>query len=150
MKKTIIYIVLVLILASAIPASAYGHKTVGERIGIFFDGEHTFEAGAPFHIMHGWSLDPKNETPIGIHDFELEVDGVLYKPDYLLVTVNHGDDSNSMNRLWVFNFPEGMTDTHTFNGYWYAPCQEVNPIDECPKRNARVLTRMTTVVITFE
>lgn len=28
-----------------------------------------------------------------------------------------------MNRLWVFNFPEGMTGTHTFTGHWYISCR---------------------------
>ena len=150
MKRRLLFMVLVLLLASVMPASADGRELTGERIYIFNDNEITFSAGTPFHIRHGFILSPDVSVPIGVYSFKLKVDGVRYPSTFLLVTVETGDGPASQTRLWAFNFPAGMSGDHTFNGFWYSPCQEVLPLEDCSTPNAPVLTRSTTVLVHFE
>jgi len=109
-------------------AASQTHERVGQRIGLLGAPPATFPANEPFHIAHGWvPIVPKDGPPIavGLYDFDLEVDGVFRPHDF--VDRFDFDESNPEPEfvwLWVHNFPEGMTGTHTFTGHWFSPCQE--------------------------
>jgi len=151
-KPLFLTLILVLVLlASAAPAIAAPREPVGERISLFFGGEREFPAGAPFYIKHGWSQSSEDDA-IGVFDFELEVDGVLRKENFKLFSAESGDP-DTLNRIWVFNFPEGMTGMHTFTGHWYAPCQyavdQLGFLGPCATPNAKVENKTKTLVVTF-
>ena len=108
-------------------ASADAKERIGTRINLFGGGFQVFPADQPFHFTHGFGLghdDPGTAQAFGRYDFTLAVDGVegresfverfqLQVPDVGLVKA----------RQWVYNFPEGMTGTHTFTGHWIGPCE---------------------------
>lgn len=153
MKKNIFILMLIAILVMAVPAAAKGNEPVGERISVFPPGTPSeFPAGAPFHISHGWWLDP-GEGPQGRFDFELEVDGVLRDEDFVSWTVDHSRDPQFLGVGWVHNFPDGMTGTHTFIGHWFAPCQwavdNLGFPGPCSKRNAKVEALSNSLMVTF-
>jgi len=97
-------------------------EPIGERINVYLGTPTEFPAGDPFHISHGWFLIP-GEGPLGRFDFQLEVDGVPRDEDFVWRTVLHSQDPRYLRWEWVYNFPEGMTGTHTFTGRWFVPCR---------------------------
>lgn len=141
MKKKVVYLfILIVLLLTAFPASAKTKEPVGDKISLFTGGSQTFGAGAPFHIAHGFVFSPPDDRPGPNFEFTLEVDGDLIDEDYR--TRSH------LTWLWVFNFPDGMTGTHTFVARWYMPCYATGS-DSCPDKNAPVLFYETTTNITF-
>lgn len=154
MKKQPLFVtalLIVMLLCSAIPASASGdNEPVGVRLGLW---NSTLEvtAGTPFNIRHGW-VQTSDDGAIGIFDFTLEVDGVLRSEDFKLFSEEIGDP-DILTRLWVYNFPDGMTGTHTFTGHWYAPCQyAITALDyqgSCATPNEKVETNSRTLVVNF-
>jgi hypothetical protein len=154
MKKYLLLIAVLLImalLAMATPALADRDAPVGERIGLFFGDEREFPAETPFNIRHGW-IQPSTDDAIGIFDFELSIDGVLQKESFKMFSATSGDP-DLLNRYWVYNFPYGMTGTHTFTGRWFAPCQYAVDFleypDSCATPNEKVETNTRTLIVTF-
>lgn len=153
MKKqlfvTALLILTLLNLATPSSASA-SSEPVGERITLW-NSPFATTAGTPFNIRHGW-LQTSDDGAIGIFDFTLEVDGVLHREDFKLFSEEIGDP-DILTRLWVYNFPNGMTGTHTFTGHWYAPCQyavvSLGFTGSCATPNEKVETSIRTVVVTF-
>jgi hypothetical protein len=147
------------VLALALPAPAAAdspnkREDVGERINVLAGTPTEYPAGAPFHIGHGWPIggteadpgEPLQPKQAGIYDFRLEIDGVLHQADYV-IRVAFFDDPAPLKdaafrlfRIWVHEFPDGMTGTHTFTGHWYSPCwQAVERFGypgPCPNPNA--------------
>lgn len=122
MKKRLLTLALVcLALTLAGTASAAKPEPVGDRLSIFDSGSQEWPAGTPFHIMHGWQIDPSDGYPISRFWFEMEIDGDAAEPDYIERVYVRGEDEPLRQRS-VFNFPEGMTGYHEFNGHWFAPC----------------------------
>ena len=154
MKKQPVLISICLIVAllvTTIPSVASAHTgLVGERIFVY-DGSIEFPAGTPFHIFHGW-VQTSDDEAIGIFGFELEIDGVLQGEDFKMFSADSGNP-DTLWRLWAYNFPDGMTGTHTFTGHWYAPCQyAVDWLDypgPCATPNAKVENKTRTLVVTF-
>ncbi len=152
--KKLIHLVIVLLmssqLATAAPAAAGQWQPVGERIRVW-DGSIVFPAGAPFHIMHGW-VQTSEDGAIGIFDFTLEVDGVLRQEDFKMFSADSGYP-DTLWRLWVHDFPVGMTGMHTFTGHWFAPCQyavdNLGYPGTCSTPNARVETATRTLTVTL-
>jgi len=73
----------------------------------------TLTAGEAFHVAHGFTGEPWADLVNPLHRFELSIDG----------TQVHGAidlDHATLEKWYVFNFPQGMTGTHTFRGCWYA------------------------------
>jgi hypothetical protein len=103
-----------------------------------FAGPTQYPAGEPFYIQHGQGLWPPDDAPIasGHAGFALEVDGVYVEPDW---DERYATGANvyGFPIVWqvsAFNFPDGMTGTHTFTGHWYVAClttegQCENPMD---------------------
>ena len=123
MKKLgVVYVLtLVLIAVVAMPAAAKSKEPVGDRINVVNGTPTTFAAGAPFHVIHAWQV-ATNTDGFGKFDFTLEVDGTLRKHDFVIREVTSGNP-DLLARFWVFNFPSGLSGTHTFVGRFLGPCQ---------------------------
>lgn len=139
-KKTIYLLLIAVLLLTVVPASAKSKEPVGEKINLFFGGAQTFDAGEPFYIAHGFAFDPPGDKPGPNYSFTLEIDDVLQTEDYR--TRDH------LTWLWTFNYPDGMSGSHTFVATWYAPCSATDT-PSCPDKHAPVITHETTTVITF-
>ena len=154
MKKFSLFITvlsIVVLLTLAIPYSALADQEPdGESISLFFPPSE-FTAGAPFNIQHGWTLTSNGEA-LGIFAFKLEVDGVLLREDFKMLSAESGDP-DTLRKKWVYNFPDGMTGTHTFTGHWYAPCWYAIDFLEypgpCETPNAKFETNSLTATINF-
>jgi hypothetical protein len=154
MKKQLVFVSVLLIIAIlilAFPSVAFAYdELVGERI-LVYNGSTVFPAETPFHIFHGW-VQTSEDGAIGIFDFELEIDGVLQRTDMKMFSVDAGNP-DVLWRLWAFNFPDGMTGTHTFTGHWYAPCQYavdwLGYLDPCGTPNEKVETSTLTRIVDF-
>jgi hypothetical protein len=153
MKKNIFVLMLIATLVMAAPAAAKMKEPVGARIDVLFGTPTTFSAGEPFHISHGFWHDPR-EVSAGRFDFELEVDGVFRDEDFVERRSDPSMDPDLILwRLWVHNFPQGMTGTHTFTGHWYAPCRYA--VDyygypgPCPTPNAKVEILTASLAVMF-
>jgi hypothetical protein len=75
--------------------------------------EVTLVANEPFHVDQGW-IAPRDALVNPTLRFELSVDGVQ----------RHGAidlDLALGSKIYVFNFPRGMSGTHSFTGCWYLP-----------------------------
>jgi hypothetical protein len=152
-KQSLLVTVLVLValLATVTPVAADARGPVGEKISLYYGGSLEFPAGAPFYIQHGW-VQPSTDDAIGVFDFKLDVDGVFVQEDFKKFSAESGDP-DLLVRFWVYNFPAGMTGTHTFTGHWLAPCQyavdELGYPGPCATPNAKVETGARTVTVTF-
>jgi len=133
MKKTVLlFIVLVSLLAA--PALASEHEPTGDPIILRCPdpempectGVQEYPANTAFYISHGWTyMSPR--WVVGQGRFELEVDGVNVQPTFVEFTRIPGEPQYFLNRIYFFNFPDGLTGTHTFEGHWIMPCVFVDP-----------------------
>ena len=154
MKKQSLFITLfvfVALLATVTPVAADARAPVGDRINLYGGGSMEFPAGAAFNIQHGW-VQSSADDAIGVFDFKLEVDGIPEKEDFKMFSAESGDP-DWLSRIWVYNFPNGMTGIHTFTGHWFAPCQfavdSLGYPGPCATPNAKVETNSQTLVVTF-
>jgi hypothetical protein len=153
-RKTLLVTILLMLalLVIAFPATANNPKTVGEQINLFY-GPDEFPAGAPFHIQHGWfGMRPWDDpTPVGIYGFELEIDGIYRKPDYIWTGYNAEYDL--IPRVSVYNFPDGMNGIHTFTGYWIATCKDAVEAGiipgPCRTPNEKTIVRTESLTVSF-
>jgi hypothetical protein len=151
-KRKILLLVVIVLLVLAVPVSAKPKAPVGERIDIYNVPPPTFPAGEPFHLQHGWRISMPDNAPLTLWTFELEVDGVLIKEDYVMRVVEDQQPLTMLIRS-VYNFPGGMTGPHTFTGYWYGRCQDA--VDAglypgpCEHRNQVVAWGIHTYTIDF-
>jgi len=152
MKKILFSILLVVsLLAVATPAAATTKVRVGTRLNLLANSPTTFTAGAPFHFAHGWLL-PSDDDAIGIYEVQLEVDNVLQTRDFVERSAQSGNP-DQLTRTWVFNFPNGMTGTHTFTGRWLGPCQPLVDLGAfagpCSTPNEKVEAFSRSLTVTF-
>ena len=160
MKKLVIgALTVVSVLLLATPAAAKTAEPVGDRINILLGTPTTYPAGAPFHIIHavfsGFVLPP---FATGKDMFALEVDGVPRAPDLIIRDAipprETGLPYPGLRTGFLFNFPDGMTGTHTFTGHWYEACATAVALDgypdPCmtPSEQVEVLTRSLAVTFT--
>ena len=81
-----------------------------------FDPPKTYPANTAFHIWHGFIFE-SGDGGRGRFEFQLEVDGVPATADFVdLEILDPG-----LSKVWVFNFPDGLSGTHTFTGHWISP-----------------------------
>jgi hypothetical protein len=155
MKRKSIFVTIFLVLALlaiAIPTTADSEKTVGDRIHIWY-GPDEFPAGTPFHIKHGWWITPSYNppAPVGIYGFELEIDGIYQRADYIVS--KYFLEYEQINRQWVYNFPDGMTGTHTFTGYSIISCQDAVDSEiipgPCRTPNEKIILPWGELTVTF-
>ena len=117
-------------------------QKVGDRLFIYDSGSQTFPADTPFHIVHGWRMDPAEEEP-ELFKFQLEVDGVYREEDF----IETKPVETGVARRFVFNFPEGMKGINVFTGHWLAPCRII--YERCTDPNQIVESRTSLVEVTF-
>jgi hypothetical protein len=112
----------------AVSAGSAPHEPTGTRIMLTptHTTTQTFPAGQPFYLLHGWAPAPHEASPpaaVGQYTFMLSIDGAPVDPSYVERSTTVDDVTGpSLARFFVFNFPAGMSGTHTFVGTWYAPC----------------------------
>ena len=148
MKKTVvIFLLLAILVLTATVASAKQIRT-GDRVPCWYD-EYEYPAGVPFHIAHGWGWGSPTDTGglgrsggVGLAYFYVEVDGIPVSLSF--VDTIAGPDQNLMAKFYVFNFPEGMTGTHTFTCHWIDTTG-----DSCKNKNELVETHQQTMIVTF-
>ncbi len=153
MKKHSLFVTLFLIVAFlslAMPvATAAAGVRVGDRILIRFD--RTFPAGQPFHIAHGW-WNPTNIPGVGLFKFSLDVDGSPVSEDFIERSAISGDPDELL-WVWVYNFPTGMTGSHSFTGHWTGPCQGLVDMGVfeglCEKTNEIIESSTRTIIVDF-
>jgi hypothetical protein len=114
-RRIVALMAALLLIVVAVPALAA--VTTGDRINLFF-GDTSFPEGEPFYISHGFAR--VTDTSISPWDFVLEVDGVEVADRGVTVTFR---EDGSLQAARVYNFPDGMKGTHTFDGYWYQTCR---------------------------
>jgi hypothetical protein len=107
---------IVLLLTSAGGAVAVSKVRVGDRISLFTPPT-TYPAATAFHIWHGFVFEDSDRSR-GRYEFVLDVDGVERAADFFEVTTV---DRRLISKVWVFNFPNGLTGVHTFEGRWITP-----------------------------
>jgi len=141
----------ILILAPS-SSAANPDKSVGTPLNLF-RGVQTFGSGLPFNISHGWLTLPRATEALGKWRFSLTVDGVEVKPDFIETT--RSDDpllGTLLFRAYVFNFRDGMTGTHVFEGTFLGPCQGL--VDSgfatgpCADANAEIPTSASPFITT--
>jgi hypothetical protein len=115
-RLTVASLTIVLLLTSAGGAGATSKVRVGDRISLFTPPT-TYPAATAFHIWHGFVFE-ESDRPLGRYAFVLDVDGVERAADFFEVTLV---DRRMISKVWVFNFPNGLTGVHTFDGHWITP-----------------------------
>ena len=153
MKVRLSVLILVAVLVLAVPtAVAKQRQLVGEPINLLTGEPDTFPEGEPFHIAHGWELDPTLGHAVGLFGFQLEVEGVPREEDFVLTEFNRGEEE-PLCRRWVHNFPDGMTGEITFTGRWFAPCKAAVYYGylpgPCPRPNEVVEAFWNSLTVTF-
>jgi hypothetical protein len=157
-RRAITFLAIVLLLGCALAfvsgAEATTNKLVGSRISLFGGASQTFPAGQPFHINHGWQLAPGQDSTLGGFGFSLAVDGVVVKPDFIDTSTQDIEGYNVIvARGWFYNFPSGMTGSHTFTGIWSGPCEGMVAVGfatgPCADANAIITSAPLTITITF-
>jgi len=170
MRTRLFAAVSVLALVLSAPAAADSpntRPTVGERINVLAGTPTEYPAGAPFHIGHGWPIggteadpgEPLQPKQAGIYAFTLEIDGVPRQATYILRVAFFDDPAPlpeaafRLFRIWVYEFPQGMTGTHTFTGHWYSPCSQAvarfGYAGPCPNPNAPVDPEPRSLTVKF-
>ncbi|MEX1209196.1 MAG: hypothetical protein WEE36_11460 [Acidimicrobiia bacterium] len=155
MRGRVLFLALVLG-ASLVPATALADKpgipdlSDPERISLFGPSEIEYPESTPFHLWHGWGISPaqsKDLGPAGLFSFYLDLDGVpLGSGDPIFSTMKF-EGETLISRLWLYEFPDGMTGTHTFTGHWLGPC--VATSGPCDHKNEVVEVLSLSVTVTF-
>ena len=145
MKKLLLILSIMVILFAATPAKAGSKEAVGPGLGWYVT---EFPENTPFHMRHGWLFGtPPLEDPIGNHKYVMELDGVIISPDFQLA---YDQVSGQLIRVYVFNFPDGMTGTHEFVHHYYGPCYQYLPDCKFPYKSVEVSTIYQTIEFTPE
>jgi len=116
-RLAIAAVTMALLLASVSGTAASSRERVGDRISLF-DAPTSYPANTAFHIWHGFIFQRDLDRGYGRYQFQLEVDGVATVADFTDVDVL---EPGAVSRVWVFNFPDGLSGTHTFTGHWVTP-----------------------------
>ena len=126
MKKLLVPFLILVMIVITTPAAALPQEPVGDRLSLFAGPVQTFPANTPFHIRHGASFHaPGDSNTRGLYEFQLEVDGVPQQADFTLIQTFPIGGGSAQARFWVYNFPNGMTGTHTFTGHLLGPCAQL-------------------------
>lgn len=146
-KKVILVVIVLLVLFSL--ASSIPREPIGSRIALYSAEVLKFPAGEPFHIRHGW-YNPSDITGSGLFRFALEDNGEFVE-DFFVLRSSVSGDPEYLNWIWVYNYPDGLSGTHTFTGHWYGSCQGLVEMEvfsgPCEKPNQIIETVRTRTVI---
>jgi hypothetical protein len=114
-----------LLFVVASPAGAAIDR-VGDPLNLvptcFFGAETpSADADAPFHVGHGFGLDPGDNKKIGHWTFDLWVDGVK-QYSKLDVSAIGQPEGSFLERRYISNFSNGLpAGVHSFVGIWTSP-----------------------------
>jgi hypothetical protein len=132
-------------LTAAPSVAAPRDQVVGERLDLRA-GDQSFPASTPFHIDHGFVFAIGDKT-IGLSSLVLDMDGTDLTADF--IQWSPVGDGFSVNELWYYNFPAGLTGTHEFTRHYFTACNN----DDIPCDGNRINTPMETfassAVVTF-
>jgi len=120
MKRVLAVTCTIVVLLVGVPSALAARDRTGQRIRLDA-GPSTYPAGEAFYIQHGWVLEP-SESPLGVFDFTLEIDGQYVAEDFVDHIVDNSHTPPWINFQWVHNFPDGMVGAHSFSGHWFMPC----------------------------
>lgn len=134
MKKRLLIGISILCITLISAVSASAPAPVGDRI--LLNGSITeFPVGTPFHIAGEWAFIPSIDAQQrGLFDYSLDVDGVLREPTFIDRKFVNNDPvyGDLLVSSWIYNFPDGLTGTHTFTQQHYGPCQRLVDIGWYP------------------
>jgi hypothetical protein len=105
-------------LTAAPSIAAPRDQPVGDRLDLRL-GDQSYPASTPFYIAHGFLFATIDNT-IGKSDFVLDMDGSPLTADFIRWSYIGGDFT--VDKLWYFNFPSGLTGTHEFTRHYFSPC----------------------------
>ena len=156
-KRTIVLLVAALLSLTLVAAMNPGERA-GDYLRIPFGApaELTYPANEPFHTM-GWlkSVPAKYTDPIlmGLFSVRLEVDGEEVPVDYIEKYPFKYEGELYFDKIYVFNFPEGMEGEHTFKLYYTEICEYwywFGFVESCEKPLRRVEVLLKEAVVNFE
>ena len=150
-KKSLLPIIVLLMLPLVTPVLAREKEPTGSRIDISWSGTQDYPTNTPFYIAHGWTEVRPHAVP-GQVGFELELDDVAVKPTYVEQTTVVDEAGPMFDMTWIFNFPDGLTGQHTFEGHWYGPCIVAlywGYVDECANPMANYDFHYSEVIVNF-
>jgi hypothetical protein len=95
-----------------------------QRVGLFECAfvpagcsEITLAADEPFHVAHGWTSAISQQDLVDpALRVELSVDGTQ---KHGAIDFRFDPATGIWSKTYVFNFPQGMSGTHSFTGCWY-------------------------------
>ena len=121
------------------PVMAAPNQAVGDRIDLR-DGNQTYPASTPFHIDHGFVFEVGDNT-IGLSDFVLDMDGTALTADFIQWSPVR--DGLTVQELWFYNFPAGLTGRHEFTRHYFQACDN----DAVPCDGNRINTPVETLTL---
>jgi hypothetical protein len=134
---------------TAAPSMAAPGQPVGDRLDLRL-GDQTFPASTPFHISHGFVFQPGDRV-IGKAGFTLDMDGDPLNADFIQWSPASDPDINlTVQELWFYNFPAGLTGSHEFTRHYFQPCDNNSVPCDGNRINTAVETLTLTAVVTFE
>jgi hypothetical protein len=134
-----------LLLMLVAPVAATVRQPTGPRLNLFL-GNQSYQASTAFHIRDGWLLDSTTIDAIGRYSFTLDVDGSPRASDF---RTSQEFADGFVAKTWYFNFPVGMTGTHTFVGHFLGPCGGSFPCNGLPAESVIELGTLTATVTFF-
>lgn len=132
-------------LTAAPSMAAPRHQAVGERLDLR-DGDQDFPASTPFNINHGF-LFANSDNRIGLKNFVLEMDGTDLTADF--IRWSHVGDGFTVNELWYYNFPAGLTGIHEFTRHYFEACDNIVVPCDGNRINTVVETFTASALVTF-
>jgi hypothetical protein len=137
--------VLLLGLTAAPSLAAPRDQAVGDRLDLRA-GDQAFPGSTPFHIDHGFVFAVGDRT-IGLSSFVLDMDGTDLTADF--IRWSPVGDGFSVDELWYFNFPAGLTGTHVFTRHYFVACDDAGTPCDGNRINTPVETFTISAVVTF-
>jgi hypothetical protein len=136
---------LLLSLSAAPSMAAPRNQAVGDRIDLR-DGDQAFPASTPFHIDHGFVFATGDKT-IGLDNLVLDMDGTELTADFVLWSPV--GDGFTVNELWYYNFPAGLTGVHEFTRHYFVACDNIDVPCDGNRINTPVETLTLSAEVTF-
>jgi len=131
--------------AAAPSVAAAKNEAVGDRVDLR-DGDQTFPASTPLHIDHGFVF-VIGDKKIGLSNFVLDMDGNDLTADF--IRRSPVGDGITVDELWYYNFPTGLTGVHEFTRHYFAACDNVDISCDGTRINTPVETLTASAVVTF-
>jgi hypothetical protein len=136
---------LLLGLTAAPSMAAPRFQVVGERLDLR-DGNQPFPASTPFHIDHGFLFASTDNTN-GLANFVLDMDGTPLTADF--IRWSHVGGDFTVDKLWYYNFPSGLTGIHEFTRHYFAACDNIDVPCDGNRINTPVEFFTASAVVTF-